>query len=332
MAQPSDPHDGTNWDGNGGGGGGGGFVVVSTGGPGTVVVDGKSVPYDEEVVIGPRTPPPGRPSSPERPSSSQGISPRGLANSLDAARRDASGTPPRDRQPRGASPALGDSKLNNSRLAPNPPRSAPTAAPDWVTQTGWAFTPWDSRLIQPTTSVDTGNTPLNFVLNKLLLPWSNLLTWERDVKLTVVFIVTDTIKLIDDALSNSTYGHDYRDAKVLFPMLGVMGLAVEGAPAIAYASAQLRQWGSAVSNTKNEGVLGALLFPVSPTFGAASDAPALAPEIEGTVPPLSGEIVLVSAEKQAVANASAEVTNQKEVSLRPHGRNRSRVAEAPENE
>lgn len=297
--QMSDPNNGTKWDdGSGGGGGGGGGEVVIT-----RWIYEERIPNDEEGTSGLRNP-----SSPSGPSS-QGISPRGLANSADAARRDASGAPPRDRQPRGASPALSDSKLDKSRLAPAPPRPAPAApgptpAPDWTTQTEWGFTPPDPRLFQPITSVDTGNRPLNVVLNKVLLPWSNATAFLVNIPLA-------TIVGVDDYLRHSIFSQEYQAAQMMMPLEGAMGLAIEGAPAVQYARAQLSQSWSAFS--KNERVLTALLTPVFPTLEAASDAPALAPVTEGAVPPLTGGIVRSVSTEQALAEATAELEAQKAV-------------------
>jgi hypothetical protein len=76
--------------------------------------------------------------------------------------------------------------VEQPRAAPVAPAPAPvTGGPfapamtnfgiaDWTTQTEWADLVNPQDWIKPITSLDTGSRPLNFLLNKVLLPWSNL--------------------------------------------------------------------------------------------------------------------------------------------------------------
>jgi RHS repeat-associated protein len=103
---------------------------------------------------------------------------------------------------------------------------------DWTTQTEWAIPEPDKRLIQPITNVDTGNRPLNFVLNKILLPWRNLLALYENA-------LFGTLLDIDDAIEHSRFQQEYHAAQVMAPMGKAMGIAVEVGPAIGYAVAWL---------------------------------------------------------------------------------------------
>jgi hypothetical protein len=106
----------------------------------------------------------------------------------------------------------------------------PTSAPDWTTQTEWRFPAADPRLIQPINSLDTGNRPLNFVVNKVLMPWRNALAFAENIPLA-------TLMGIDDALKRSVFSNEYEAAQVMMPLARSMGLAMEVGPALAYANA-----------------------------------------------------------------------------------------------
>jgi hypothetical protein len=104
--------------------------------------------------------------------------------------------------------------------------------PDWTTQTEWDFPRPDPRLIQPVTSVDTGNRPLNFLLNKMLLPWANALLFLENIPLA-------TLIGVDDALKHSPFQSEYQVASDMMPLEGAMGLAMEIGPALDYAATSL---------------------------------------------------------------------------------------------
>jgi len=104
--------------------------------------------------------------------------------------------------------------------------------PDWTTQTEWTFPRPDHRLIQPVTSVDTGNRSINFALNKVLLPWRNALAFYGNIPLAIAVGT-------DDALQNQP---DYQAAQVILPMAPAMGLAVETAPAINRLATPFLEW------------------------------------------------------------------------------------------
>ena len=116
-------------------------------------------------------------------------------------------TMPPIRGPQPASASLGDANI----------------PPEWI------FPAADRRLIQMVTGVETGNRPLNFVVNKVLLPWRNALAFAENIPLA-------TLMGIDDALKRSL-GGDYQMLQDMMPLAPAMGLAMEVIPALAYAKA-----------------------------------------------------------------------------------------------
>ncbi|WP_321965427.1 putative toxin [Paraburkholderia sp. J7] len=110
-----------------------------------------------------------------------------------------------------------------------PPLPQNAAAPDWTTVTEWAFPPGDPRLIQPTTHLDTGYKPLNFVLNKVLVPWVNLLGAVENIPLALVIGVDDTMR-------HSPFSMEWQAAQDMMPLEGA---AMEVGPALEYAKTWL---------------------------------------------------------------------------------------------
>lgn len=121
--------------------------------------------------------------------------------------------------------------LTKSPLGELAPSSKPST-PDWTTQTEWVFPRPDHRLMQPVTSVDTGNRPLNFLANKVLLPWRNVLAFYGNIPLAAWFGT-------EDALEHSQFKQAYHAAQVMFPMENAMGIAIEAGPAMQYAGTWL---------------------------------------------------------------------------------------------
>jgi len=100
-------------------------------------------------------------------------------------------------------------------------RPAPVPVPDWTTQTEWAFQKAaDPRFFDPVTSVDTGNRPLNFILNKVLLPWRNAAAALDNVAIAAV------VKT-DEALKRSPFAMEYQAAQHMMPLGRAMGIAME---------------------------------------------------------------------------------------------------------
>jgi hypothetical protein len=124
------------------------------------------------------------------------------------------------RQPKPSPQPLAPAQKPSSLpTTPEQKPSPPPPAPDWTTQVEWAYPKPDSRLIQPLTHFDTGNRPLNFVLNKIILPWRNALAFYENV-------VLGTFIGIDDALEHSPFQQEYHAAQVMMPMSRVMSIGV----------------------------------------------------------------------------------------------------------
>jgi RHS repeat-associated protein len=111
--------------------------------------------------------------------------------------------------------------LGGQSAATQPP------APDWTAKTEWDFPKPDHRLMQPVSNYDSGNRPLNFLLNKVILPWRNAIAFYGNIPLA-------TLVGVDDALEHSAVQQEYHAAQVMFPMERAMGIAVEAGPAIEY--------------------------------------------------------------------------------------------------
>jgi hypothetical protein len=106
---------------------------------------------------------------------------------------------------------------------------SPPVVPDELTRTEWAYVAPDRRLIQPVTHYDTGNRPLNFVLNKVILPWRNALAFSEN-------IVLATALGIDDALMHSPVQVEYEALQYVLPFEGA---ALEVGPALEYIATSL---------------------------------------------------------------------------------------------
>jgi hypothetical protein len=110
---------------------------------------------------------------------------------------------------------------------PVPPQSANIAVPDWTTRTEWAPSETKYGWIRPITSLDTGNRPLNVLLNKVVLPWSNLAAALIDAPIAM-------LREVDDRLKHSRFSVEYEAAPYVFPADGVFEFGAEAGPAIKY--------------------------------------------------------------------------------------------------
>jgi len=93
--------------------------------------------------------------------------------------------------------------------------------------------------MQSVTSVDTGNRPLNFLLNKGLLPWWNVLVSALNVPLMSLYGLEDLSSRINDALMHSSVQMEYQASKDLLPLERAWGLTMEIGPALDYAATWL---------------------------------------------------------------------------------------------
>lgn len=174
---------------------------------------------------------------------------------------------------------------------------APIPAPDWTTQTEWRFPAADPRLIQPITSVDTGNRSINFVVNKVLLPWRNALAFAENFPLAALMG-------IDDAAKRSAFSVEYQASQDMMPLAPAMGLAMEAGPALAYAKA----WMSTSQRLRNaaRGLGAVARVPTYVFMGAAGDIgagegvlPTLGPVLESALPSTELPSVAVDAGRKS---------------------------------
>jgi RHS repeat-associated protein len=106
---------------------------------------------------------------------------------------------------------LAKAPLGDAPAKPAPPDD------DWTTYTEWTY-PAHAGQIPAVTRLDTGNKPLNFVFNKVLLPWRNLLGLGENAVLA-------TLEGIDRELRRSM-GPDYYPMQHLLPFSKVMSIGV----------------------------------------------------------------------------------------------------------
>jgi hypothetical protein len=200
--------------------------------------------------------------------------------------------------------------LSAPSASPIPP-TLPTPAPHWTTQTEWRFPAADPRLIQSINSVDTGNRPLNFVVNKVLLPWRNALAFAENIPLAALMG-------IDDALKRSAFKMEYQAAQDMMPLAPAMGLAMDVVPALAYAKAWMSTSQRVGAVTRGLGTVAkapAYAFMGmgvgAPGFGVGKRAiPTLGPVLESALP--SGERALPSLGpvlESALPSETAEMTS-----------------------
>jgi hypothetical protein len=170
---------------------------------------------------------------------------------------------------------------------PGPPPTVTNPPTDWTTETEWSFQTPDRRLIPSVTHYDSGNRALNFVLNKVVLPWRNALAFVENVPLAMLIGV-------DDALKHSPFEMEYRAAQDMMPLEGAMGLTMEIGPALDYAATWLSTspevrsavtapvfWFTGVGGGGGS-VPGRLGRPAA--LNAAAELPALAPELAANLP------------------------------------------------
>lgn len=97
---------------------------------------------------------------------------------------------------------------------------------DWTTVTGWNLP--GHGPFGMITSYDSGNRAVNVVLNKVILPWFNALTFVENVTGLADATIGGlrVLARVDHFLASSPIGVEYRETQDLLPMFPVMGLAM----------------------------------------------------------------------------------------------------------
>jgi len=125
------------------------------------------------------------------------------------------------------------------RRAPNPKPVEPPPAPivpsptaDWTSQTEWIIATTKHSPVPLITSYDTGSRPLNFLANKIVLPWRNLLASIENMPF-------EMFGELDEVMLSSPLRMEWQAAQVMFPLEDAMGLEVELPGALAYLKSAL---------------------------------------------------------------------------------------------
>ncbi|MGB9370104.1 MAG: DUF4157 domain-containing protein [Xanthobacteraceae bacterium] len=166
------------------------------------------------------------------------------------------------------------------------PHLAP-AAPDWTTQTEWVFETSRHSPFSMVTTLDTGNSVLNVVLNKGLVPWRNLLASVENMPF-------EMMGELDDAMTSSRFRMEWQAFQTMAPFSRAMGIAIEAPGALRYLGA-LASAGRKATIAGEEGLslaAGARALPVAET---------LVPETKVLLP--SGQLSLFEDAESALAAA-----------------------------
>jgi hypothetical protein len=170
--------------------------------------------------------------------------------------------------------------LTDAMQATNAPVTPSFDWATWTTQTTY----FESLgYISQTTHLDTGSSVVNVVLNKVVLPWGNLLA-------SVVEVPIDIMVQTDKALSNSRFGMEYHAFQTMAPLGKAMGIAMETPAAVQSLSA----WVSATQKVQSIARTPAWAVEaarVTSAIGATSSALSLElEEGEQVLPALTSEL------------------------------------------
>ena len=154
--------------------------------------------------------------------------------------------------------------FSGSRSAPDnvsSPAPAPTTASssaDWTTQTEWVFSTTKHSPMSMIRSYDTGNAALNVVMNKILLPWRNLLAAVENIPF-------EFMGDIDDAMKSSRFSMEWEAFNTMMPLEGAMGLAME----LPEAFVALRYWAGRAGEVAQDAALAPMWFVMGAGGGGA---------------------------------------------------------------
>ncbi|SEE85141.1 protein of unknown function [Rhizobiales bacterium GAS191] len=105
-----------------------------------------------------------------------------------------------------------------------PPQTGPSS-PDWTTQTEWVFPTTKHSPFEMVRTLDTGNRVLNFALNKVLVPWRNLLAAIENTPF-------EMLGALDDAMRASPFSMEWQAFQDMAPLMPAMGLSMRAPGAL----------------------------------------------------------------------------------------------------
>lgn len=128
-------------------------------------------------------------------------------------------------------------------------RAAPRDERAAFTETEWVFATTPHSPIPMIRQFDTGNSALNFVANKLLLPWRNLLAAIENTPFEMA-------GALDDAMRKSAFSAEWEASQSMTPLFPAMGLTMETAGTLNYLRGLLADAGREAGNLNRMFALG----------------------------------------------------------------------------
>jgi hypothetical protein len=116
---------------------------------------------------------------------------------------------------------------------PKPDAKTPPPAPDPLTQTEWVFETDKHSLVPMIKSYDTGSDTGNFVVNKVLLPWRNLLAAVENMPFEI-------LGAIDDAMRHSPVAPEWQAFQDMAPIMEAPAALAELPEALLWLRGALR--------------------------------------------------------------------------------------------
>lgn len=134
--------------------------------------------------------------------------------------------------------------------APASERQAPARVEDSAfTATEWVPATTQHSLIPMVASVDTGSTALNFVLNKVLLPWRNVLASIENAPFEMA-------GALDDAMRSSRLKSEWQALESMSPLFPAMALSMRATGTVAYLRGVLAGKGRLLSDVSRALAMG----------------------------------------------------------------------------
>lgn len=117
------------------------------------------------------------------------------------------------------------------------------------TETEWVFPTTRHSPIPMITEMDTGSSALNFVMNKLLLPWRNLLAAIENTPFEMA-------GALDDAMRKSPFSAEWEASQSMTPLFPAMGLTMETTGTLTYFRGLLSTIGRELADTSRMFAIG----------------------------------------------------------------------------